>query len=111
MIPIHNWGKIFIVNSSSLLTFFYRKEIAELETNIRTYESTIYALRDQISYFKSKSKETDRLNSEIVKLKQSLKDLENVQLALDGTREQVNDIIRNEHNVDSLAILAATLKK
>lgn len=82
-----------------------------MESSIRTYEPTILALKDQISFFKSKSKETDRLNSEIVKLKQSLKDLQNVQLALDGTRDQVYDMIRNEHNVESLAVLAATLKK
>lgn len=78
---------------------------------MRTYESTILALKDQISFFKSKSKETDRLNVEIAKLKQKLKDLENVQLALSGTKDQVFEMIRSEHNVDSLAVLAATLKK
>lgn len=90
---------------------FFRNEINQLESNIRTYDSTVIALKDQISYFKSKSKETDRLNSEIVKLKQTLKDLQNVQLALDGSKEQVYEIIRTEHNVESLAILAVTLKK
>lgn len=95
----------------SLSLFYFRQEIKELENDIRTYESTIHAFKDQISFFKSKSKETDRLNTEIVKLKQTLKNLQNVELALGGTRDQVNEMIRNEHNVDSLAILAATLKK
>lgn len=96
---------------SSHLLYYFRKEISELESKLRLYESTIHALKDQISFFKSKAKETDRLNLEITKLKQSVKDLENVQMALDGNRDQVYDMIRNEHNIESLAILAATLKK
>lgn len=82
-----------------------------MESDLRTYESTIHALKDQISFFKSKSKESDRLNAEIAKLKQTMRDVQSVQLAIDGTRDEVMQMLKNENNIESLAILAATLKK
>ncbi|KAJ8916316.1 hypothetical protein NQ315_005011 [Exocentrus adspersus] len=88
-----------------------REEVTKLESKIREYESSIHALKDQISYFKSKARESEKLSEEVVKLKNSIKDMENVQLAVNGTREQVNDILKNERNIESLALLVATLKK
>lgn len=78
---------------------------------MRVHESGIHALKDQISYFKSKARETDKLAEEVVKLKSSIKDMENVQTAIKGTREEVNEMLKNENNIESLAILAAILKK
>lgn len=68
-------------------------------------------MKDQVSYYKAKYKESESQAAEIIKLKQNIKNLENVRLALDGTTEQVNEMIRSEHNSESLAILAAMLKK
>lgn len=88
-----------------------REEVARLENNDRTMESTMHAFKDQIVYFKSKAKDTDRLSDEIIKLKSTIRNMENVEAVLKASREQVNNILRDEHNVESLALLAATLKK
>lgn len=88
-----------------------REEIIELERQIKVHESAIHALKDQISYFKSKARENDKLSEEVIKLKNDIKNMESVQLAINGTREQVNEMLRNENNIESMAILAATLKK
>ncbi|XP_018567295.1 E3 ubiquitin-protein ligase TRAIP-like [Anoplophora glabripennis] len=88
-----------------------REEVTELESKMRVHESAMHALKEQISYFKSKARDSDKLAEEVMKLKHSIKDMENIQIALNGTREEVNEILRNENNIESLAILSATLKK
>ncbi|KAG5872566.1 hypothetical protein JTB14_033983 [Gonioctena quinquepunctata] len=88
-----------------------REEVSQLENKEKVHESAIHALKDQIAYFKGKAKESDQLSAEIVRLKNSMKNMDNIQLAINGTRDQVNEILRNEHNMDSLALLVATLKK
>lgn len=111
------WGESLFVISLSypLLIFVFilisREEVIDLESKIKVHESAIHALKDQISYFKSKARDSDKLSEEVVKLKNSIKDMESVQLAINGTREQVNEMLRNENNIESMAILAATLKK
>ncbi|CAH1163838.1 unnamed protein product [Phaedon cochleariae] len=88
-----------------------RTEVTKLEHNEKVNESTVHALKQQISYFKSKAKDSDRLTEEIVKLKNNIKDMENVQIAINGTRDQANEMIKNQNHVESLAIVAAMLKK
>lgn len=88
-----------------------RGEIQELENKVRTHDSVQNALRDQIIYFKSKCKENEKLTQEVSRLKTNLRAMESTQLALVGTREQVNDMIKNESNIEALALLATTLKK
>lgn len=69
------------------------------------------ALKEQIKYFKEQAQNSNRLKTEVTKLRTELKDLEHVQTAICASRHQVEQIIQNESNVDSLALLAATLKK
>ncbi|CAG9769907.1 unnamed protein product [Ceutorhynchus assimilis] len=88
-----------------------RSSIKELELATPRFESVIAALKDQIKYFKNEAKKCAQLESEVKMHKNRIKDLEHVQLAVEGSRLQVDEIIRNENNVESLALLAATLKK
>ena len=37
--------------------------------------------------------------------------MENIELAVNGSREEVTEMLKNENDVDSLVILVATLKK
>ncbi|XP_066262668.1 E3 ubiquitin-protein ligase TRAIP-like isoform X1 [Euwallacea similis] len=85
--------------------------VKELETSERTYDSIVAALKEQVKFFKGQVKNCNKLKDEVTKLKNEIKGLENVQIAVSGTKQQVQDIIRNENNVESLALLAATLKK
>lgn len=75
------------------------------------HESVMAALKDQIKFFKQKSLSCDKLIVEVNQLKSELKNFENVQVAMSGSRQQVEDLIRNENNVESLALLASTLKR
>ncbi|KAJ8983374.1 hypothetical protein NQ317_010467 [Molorchus minor] len=83
----------------------------ELENKARSHESAIHALKDKMSYFKSKSNETDRLREEVTKLKNKIKDMESIEMAINGTRDEVNNVLRTERNVESLALMSAILKK
>nr|CAI5820223.1 unnamed protein product [Callosobruchus analis] len=88
-----------------------RQEIKTVESSLKAYETTIISLKEQMSYFKSKSKESEKLSVEIVKLKNTIKNMENAQKAINGTRDQVNEMLKNEADVESLAIYGAMLKK
>ncbi|XP_072389144.1 uncharacterized protein [Diabrotica undecimpunctata] len=87
------------------------EEVIKLEQNERNMESTLLAFKSQISFFKTKSKETDKLSDEIVRLKNKIKNMEHLETVIEGTREQVYDILRDERDAEALAILAASLKK
>ncbi|XP_050505000.1 E3 ubiquitin-protein ligase TRAIP isoform X2 [Diabrotica virgifera virgifera] len=88
-----------------------REEVIKLENNERNFQSTMLAFKSQISFFKKKSKETDNLAEEIEKLKSKLKTMEHLETAIEGTREQVYGILKDERDAEALAILAASLKK
>lgn len=88
-----------------------RHHTKELEHGGKRLESIIHAQKEQIKYFKDQVQNCDRLREENVRLKNEVKSLDQVQIALGGTRQQVEDIIRNENNIESLALLASILKK
>lgn len=88
-----------------------RLKVKELEMSELKHESVMAALKDQIKFFKQKSLACDKLLEEVNQLKSEIKSLENVQATVNGSRQQVEEIIRNENSVESLALLAATLKK
>ncbi|KAJ3650302.1 hypothetical protein Zmor_021999 [Zophobas morio] len=88
-----------------------RETISELEGKTRSYDSVIHNLKDQISFLKCKAKERDKVMDELTKFKTKLKQMENIELAVNGSREEVTEMLKNENDVDSLVILVATLKK
>ncbi|KRT81793.1 hypothetical protein AMK59_5428, partial [Oryctes borbonicus] len=88
-----------------------RNEVKELEHKQSVSESVMHALKEQVSYFKLKAKETSRLNDEVGRLKDKLKDLEHVQLVVTGSKEQVTDMLRHNKDPHSLSLLVYTLKK
>ncbi|EFA07352.2 E3 ubiquitin-protein ligase TRAIP [Tribolium castaneum] len=88
-----------------------RTEVQELESKARTHDSIVNALKDQITYFKEKAKEKEKLSEAYMKLKNTVKKYESVERAISGTREAVTEMIKNESDIESLALLAATLKK
>ena len=87
------------------------KKVKKMEESALTKQSAMNALSDQIKFFKNKSHICDKLKEEIALLKNRIKDMENMELVISGSRSMVEDIIRNENSVESLALLAATLKK
>ncbi|KAK5649070.1 hypothetical protein RI129_003962 [Pyrocoelia pectoralis] len=74
-------------------------------------ESAIFALKDQVNYFKTKSKETKKLEEDLVKLRGKLKEIRNVEVVLAGTQDEVNNMLQNTQDPQALSILVATLKK
>ncbi|XP_045483319.1 E3 ubiquitin-protein ligase TRAIP-like [Harmonia axyridis] len=85
--------------------------VSSLEKKIRSYESAINGLKDKASVYKHRACEADRLQCEVSSLKSALQDMEKVQTAINGTRAEVTEILRNETSIEALALLSATLKK
>lgn len=74
-------------------------------------ETALFALQDQVKYFKEKSKANSKLFSENVALKAKMRDLENMSLVTSGTKEQVEEMMRNHQSVESLSLMVVVLKK
>lgn len=91
--------------------FTFREEVRDLETKARVSDSSIHALKEQISYLKTKCKETDRLHDEIDRLKNKLKHMENVELVISGSVDEVEDMLRLNHSTEQLCMLVSTLKR
>ncbi|XP_060533668.1 E3 ubiquitin-protein ligase TRAIP-like isoform X2 [Cylas formicarius] len=88
-----------------------RQEVSNLTQTEKAHNSAVLGLKEQVHFFKKRAKDCEKLDAEIHHLKSRIKSMENVELALTGTRKEVEDIIRNETNIESLALLASTLKK
>lgn len=71
----------------------------------------MHALQSQVLYFKSKAKERDRAQEEIVSLKKKIEGLEKTYLVLTATKEEVQDMMRRNNDQDTLCLLVTTLKK
>lgn len=83
----------------------------DLEGKNRQTDSTLFALKQKIEYYREKLKNRDQLENEISCLKQKINDLKSLELVLTGTREQVNDVVRHNRDPKSLGILVTALKK
>ncbi|GJQ76200.1 hypothetical protein Trydic_g1943 [Trypoxylus dichotomus] len=88
-----------------------RNEVKQLEHKQNVSESVMHALKEQVAYFKLKAKEGTRLNDEVGRLKDKLKELEHVQLVVTGSKDQVTDMLRHNKDPQSLSLLVYTLKK
>lgn len=88
-----------------------REEIRCLEDQIAISKSAMHALQSQLLYYKSKAKESDRAQEEIVNLKRKIEGLEKTQFVLTATKEEVQDMMRHNNDYDTLCLLVTTLKK
>ncbi|XP_018329195.1 E3 ubiquitin-protein ligase TRAIP isoform X2 [Agrilus planipennis] len=88
-----------------------KNEVKTLQSELATSSSVCFALKDQISYFKARSKEREKLADEVQRLKEQLKDMEHVEIVLSGTKDEVDNMLRENNNIQSLQLLVATLKR
>lgn len=91
--------------------YFVREEIRDLESKAKATDSSMHALKEHISYLKTKSKDNDRLHEEINRLKNQLKNMESIQLVMNGSVDEVEDMLRLNHTTDQLCMLVSTLKR
>lgn len=68
-------------------------------------------LRDEISQLKTQTKQLPQLEKEVDKLKNELKNAAYVQLAVTGSLEEVNDLMKENCDPHSLTILVSALKR
>lgn len=71
----------------------------------------MFALQDQVKYFKEEARGCRKMNSEVIALKAKLRDMENLQLVTDGTKQEVDDMLRNNLDPNALSLMVVTLKK
>lgn len=89
----------------------FREEIKDLETKEKSNTSVILGLKEKISFLKSKTTENELLRNEVDRLKCIINEYENVQLVINGTKEQVDNLLRENNSAKELAVLVETLKK
>lgn len=94
-----------------LIFVIFRHMVLSLEESERSSKSVILALRDQVSYFKKKSKEVEKLKEETNQLKETLSSMDKVESVLHGSKADVEEILRNERSMSTLALLSVSLKK
>lgn len=90
---------------------FCREEVRDVENNCAILKSTTHALQSQISYFKTKAKEADRAQEEIVNLKKKVEGLEKAHFVLNATKEDVQEMVKLNMDQDTMCLLVTTLKK
>lgn len=98
--------KIYQIQNACL-----RLEVSGVEDRLKSHESTVHGLRDRVTFYKSKATECERLADENQILKTKIRNMETVQTAVNGTREEANEAFRNESNRENLLIMCMTLKK
>lgn len=89
----------------------FREEIKCAQHKTTVTESALFALQDQVKYFKEKSKDNSKLFSENVALKAKIRDLENVSIAMSGSKEELSKILRDNRDPESLSLMIITLKR
>lgn len=88
-----------------------RLMVIDTEKENKALTSVVHELKEKNKFFQKKVQEAENLRIEIGSLKATLEATNKVQTVLDGTKEQVQEILLNETNIEALALLAATLKK
>lgn len=88
-----------------------RKEVKSLEHDLRVRESAMHAYKEQILYFKNKSKDCDKLTDEMMRLKDRLVNMETVQAVINGSQDEANEMLRNNRDPHALTIMVTSLKK
>ncbi|KAL1512537.1 hypothetical protein ABEB36_002118 [Hypothenemus hampei] len=91
--------------NSSLRTLIKDMQLEESKQASRLLE-----YKDQLKKYKEQVQGCDKLKNDIRKFKNDIRNLENMQIALKGTQQQVADIVRNENNIENLAVLVSILK-
>lgn len=82
-----------------------------MEEKSSTLETTIVTLQNQISYFKMKGREAERAQKEVLNLKQKLEGFEKANFVLTATKEEVQNMVKQNNDLDLMCLLVITLKK
>lgn len=88
-----------------------RNELKKVESQLREKETAIHALKDQTRYFKQQCLEVDATKKEVVKLKKKVEDLKNIQLLMDAPAEEVDDMISNATDPNTLITYISIMKR
>ncbi|KAF5280906.1 hypothetical protein FQR65_LT03055 [Abscondita terminalis] len=88
-----------------------KEEVKTLEQQNRTLESTMEALKSQVVFFKTKSKELTKIQEELFTLRTKINDYKQIKTMLEGNQEELNEMLRMNPDANSLALLVVTLKK
>lgn len=82
-----------------------------MEDKEKNLQSTIHALKERVAELKRKCQEVNRLEEDVSRLRHKLNEYQNVEVVLQGTKEQVDILLRHTADNKQLALLVETLKK
>lgn len=88
-----------------------RQEVLKVESEINGKSSAIYALQQQIQFFKQQCSEVDNFKKEIEELKKRVEHLKNVQAIIDSSVLKVDDIIATTDDTSKLKTYITVLKR
>ncbi|XP_072750375.1 uncharacterized protein Nopo [Anoplolepis gracilipes] len=88
-----------------------RREVKQIESEINGKNSAIHALKEQIKFYKRQCQDTDAYKKEIEQLKKDIESLKNLQILLDASVDEVDDIMAMTSDIDKLKIYIAAMKK
>ncbi|KAK2576472.1 hypothetical protein KPH14_005803 [Odynerus spinipes] len=88
-----------------------RSELKKAESKIREKETAIYALKEQIKFFREQCSEVDATKQEIAKLRQKVENLKNVQLLMDASAEEVDEMASRTNDLSTLVTYISIMKR
>ena len=88
-----------------------KEEIKKMEIEIAGKYSAVYALQEQIKLLKQQSLKAERRKKEIEQLQKKIEHYKNVQIILDGTTEDVDEMISRTTEPATLITYMSVMKR
>lgn len=88
-----------------------KKEVHKVESQLNEKTSTIYALKEQMKYFKQQHAETESKSKEIEQLQKKLETCRNVQTLLEASTEEVEEMIARTSDPNTLITYISVMKR
>ncbi|KAI4487289.1 hypothetical protein M0804_005438 [Polistes exclamans] len=88
-----------------------RNEVRRAESEVREKETAIYALKEQIKYFRQQCSEADAFKQEATRLKKKITDMRNIQLLMDAPVEDVDDMVSRTKDPSTLITYISIMKR
>ncbi|XP_043671899.1 E3 ubiquitin-protein ligase TRAIP-like [Vespula pensylvanica] len=88
-----------------------RSEVKKVESEVREKETAIYALKEQIKFFRQQCSEVDIINKEVIRLRKRVEELKNIQLLMDASAEKVDDMVSKTNDPSTLITYISIMKR
>ncbi|CAK9828097.1 E3 ubiquitin-protein ligase TRAIP [Anthophora retusa] len=102
------------IDKSEILTMQVnelKKEVRKVENGLNQKNTAIYALKEQVKYFKEQNLEIQNSNREIEQLKKKLENYKNIQTLLNASTKDVDEMISRTSDPNTLITYISVMKR